>query len=203
MRFSFLKKAEIHKKYEQLHGKIGYIKKKKLSDPETLREELLESNMEINVLEESADISQNYERLKTQENKDNVVILEDFILKKEAKIEATMDTQSENYQKFFQSMNTNNIGIFAKLKSEATVSATFATYTQRNQMINDLYNQVISKQYQGICIDFEQIDDVNSFYRFLIELTPKFKESGLKVVVKLNGQIKKERIKNIVNLIIK
>ncbi len=114
-----------------------------------------------------------------------------------------MDTQSETYQNFSQSMNASNIGILAKLKSEATISATFATYTQRNQIINNLYNQVISKQYQGICVDFEQIDDVNSFYRFLIELTPKFKESGLKVVVKLNGQIKKERIKDIVNLVIK
>ncbi len=184
-------------------GKIGYIKTKKLSDIETLREELLENNTQINVLEEKVDISQTYEQLKPQENKDNVVILEDFILKKEAKIEGTMDTQSETYQNFNQSMNARNIGILAKLKSEATISATFATYTQRNQIINDLYNQVISKQYQGICIDFEQIDDVNSFYRFLIELTPKFKESGLKVVVKLNSPIKKERIKNIVNLVMK
>lgn len=159
--------------------------------------------MPINILEENAELSKTYEQLKRQEKKDNVVILEDFILNKEAQIEGTMDTQSETYQNFSQSMNASNIGILAKLKSEATISATFATYTQRNQIINNLYNQVISKQYQGICVDFEQIDDVNSFYRFLIELTPKFKESGLKVVVKLNGQIKKERIKDIVNLVIK
>ncbi len=159
--------------------------------------------MPINILEENAELSKTYEQLKRQEKKDNVVILEDFILNKEAQIEGTMDTQSETYQNFSQSMSASNIGILAKLKSEATISATFATYTQRNQIINNLYNQVISKQYQGICVDFEQIDDVNSFYRFLIELTPKFKESGLKVVVKLNGQIKKERIKDIVNLVIK
>ncbi len=159
--------------------------------------------MPINILEENAELSKTYEQLKRQEKKDNVVILEDFILNKETQIEGTMDTQSETYQNFSQSMNASNIGILAKLKSEATISATFATYTQRNQIINNLYNQVISKQYQGICVDFEQIDDVNSFYRFLIELTPKFKESGLKVVVKLNGQIKKERIKDIVNLVIK
>lgn len=164
---------------------------------------MIENTSEINVLEENVDLSKDYSQLKQQENKDNVVILQDFILKKESKIEGAVDTQSENYQKFYQSMLANDIGILAKLKSEATISATFATYTQRNQIIGDLYNQVISKQYQGICIDFEQIDDVNSFYRFLIELTPKFKESGLKVVVKLNGQIKKERIKNIVNLVIK
>lgn len=159
--------------------------------------------MPINILEENAELSKTYEQLKRQEKKDNVVILEDFILNKETQIEGTMDTQSETYQNFSQSMNASNIGILAKLKSEATISATFATYTQRNQIINNLYNQVISKQYQGICVDFEQIDDVNSFYRFLIELTPKFKESGLKVVVKLNGQIKKERIKDIVNFVIK
>lgn len=79
------------------------------------------------------------------------------------------------------------------------VSESFKTYTQRSKKIKELYEAVIKQEYKGICIDFEQIDDTNSFYRFLIELTPKFRESGLKVVVKLNEQLEQERVKNIVD----
>ena len=34
---------------------------------------------------------------------------------------------------------------------------------------------------------FDKIDDINSFNRFLIEIKPKFKESGLKVAIKINN----------------
>lgn len=60
----------------------------------------------------------------------------------------------------------------------------------------------MQKRYKGICIDFEKIDDVNSFYRFLIELVPKFRDSGLKVMVKLNQQMNVEKVKNMVDFTI-
>ena len=82
-----------------------------------------------------------------------------------------------------------------------SVATAFATYSQRSESINNIYNEVMQNQYKGVCIDFEKMDDVNSFYRFLIELSPKFKESGLKVVVKANPPIDKEKVKNIVDYI--
>ncbi len=61
---------------------------------------------------------------------------------------------------------------------------------------------VVKNQVKGINIDFETINDVNSFYRFIIEITPKFKESGLKVCVTLNKNINRDKIENIVDYII-
>lgn len=77
-----------------------------------------------------------------------------------------------------------------------------ATYEQRNKIINDIYQKVIQNQFNGICIDFAEIDDVNSFNRFLIEITPKFKESGLTVFVKKNKFIDTKKIKSIADFVI-
>jgi len=81
------------------------------------------------------------------------------------------------------------------------VSEAFMTYTQRNTVINELYNEVINGQHYFVCINFKDIDDINSFYRFIIELTPKFNESGIKVAVKLNKQIDEDKIKNVVDFV--
>lgn len=136
-----------YKKVKTIFGNIGYIKSKKVSEEEILREDWTEENLEISNLEEATDI-------------------------------------------LFVTQAQLNI---------TSVANTFTTYTQRNQMIKQLYNQVIENQYTGICIDFDKIDDINSFYRFLIELTPKFKESGLKVMVKINQYIDKKKVKDIVD----
>lgn len=53
-----------------------------------------------------------------------------------------------------------------------------------------------------ICIDFENIDDIEGFYRFIIELTPRFKEAGYKVLVKYKDGLDIERLRSIVDYVI-
>lgn len=139
-----------NKKVRTAKGNIGYIKTRKLSEEEILREDWAEEDRdEINFKDLSNKLILNQEQL--------------------------------------------NI---------TSVSTAFATYSQRTDSIKNIYNQVMQNQYQGVCIDFQEIDDVNSFYRFLIELSPRFKESGLKVLVKATEQLDKEKLKNIVDFII-
>lgn len=57
------------------------------------------------------------------------------------------------------------------------------TYTDRNKVINELYKKLVEHQFSGVNINFKKIDDVNSFNRFIIELTPRLKELGIKVAV--------------------
>lgn len=137
------------KKYERAYGNIGYIKNRKVSDVEVLREDWIEEKFDASDLE----------------NTDKILFVTN------------------------EKLNITNI------------STAFATYAQRNQIIQTIYNEVMQNQYKGVCIDLEQIDDVNSFYRFLIELSPKFKESGLKVGVKENSLIDQEKVKNMVDFI--
>lgn len=156
----------------------------------------------IKVLKEYSNLPNEYEPLNPQENQENIVILDDFLLTKEAQVASSQNSQTEAYQRFFNEANNQAIGILGKVTSEANISSSLATYEQRNQIIKELYHQVLAKHYQGICIDFEKIDDVNNFNRFLIELTPKFRESGLKVIVKANELMNPEKIKHNVDFII-
>lgn len=169
---------------------------------EVLREDLQENKLEINILDGYSDITQKYETVKKDTNKENVAIIDDFELKKETQIVDCIDIQSENYKTYAEWAMKNEIDIVGKFKKSTIVSSNFATYTQRNKVINELYDKVMQKQYKGICIDFKEIDDINSFNRFLIEITPKFRESGLKVIVILNSQMEQEKVKNIVDFTI-
>ena len=65
-----------------------------------------------------------------------------------------------------------------------------------------MYQKTLDGDFKGVCIDFEKIDDIHSFYRFLIELTPKFRESGLLVAVKLKPQLDKAKVKGIVDFVL-
>jgi len=52
-------------------------------------------------------------------------------------------------------------------------------------------------QNRGININFSTIDDIKSFYRFVIEIVPRFKESGLIVSVTLKDSLDKDKIQKI------
>lgn len=179
-------------------GNIGYIKKSKLSDVETIREDYKVETQKINILE----TSNLNEESKINSDVQNFVILEDFSLIKNNVINSNIDLTSDEYINCYAQVSEKDVGIIGTLNNKANVSESLSTYLQRNSVINELYNQVIQKQYNGVCINFESIDDINSFYRFLIELTPKFKESGLKVIVKFNDKMDKKKLEKIVDLII-
>lgn len=132
-------------------GNIGYVKNKKVSNIEVLREDWIEEN----------------------------VVESDF----------------ENSSDMF-TINQENAGI-------TNISNSLTTYLQRNQVINKIYADMMQSGKRVLCIDFQNIDDRNCFYRFVIELVPKFKESGMKVCVKLTPQIEEDKIKDIVDFIIK
>ena len=88
------------------------------------------------------------------------------------------------------------------LKNSTSVSECLMTYANRNKIINDLYVFLIKNKAKGVYINFNEIDDVNSFYRFLIELTPKFKESGMYVIVEDNKVLDKHKLETIVDYVV-
>lgn len=178
-------------------GNIGYVKKSKLSNIETIREDYKEEQADIEVLK----ISDLNEEIKNNSQKESVFIIEDFCLEKN-KIVSKFDINSEEYKDYYNKVSEKNIGMIGEFANNSSVSENFSTYQKRNTYIKELYNQVIQKQYNGTCISFENIDDINSFYRFLIELTPLFKESGLKVIVKYNNKMDKSKLNKIVDFVI-
>ena len=83
-----------------------------------------------------------------------------------------------------------------------SVSNNLLSYAERSAVINSLKNYLVKYNYMGVNIEFDTIDDVNSFYRFVLELAPRFKEADLKVAVTLNNNLEKSRLENVVDYII-
>ncbi len=177
---------------------MGYVKKRKISEIEVLREELAEKLPEVNLLEEQNGKFQTEEKEKLDSKKENVAIVNALSLLENRAIEQ----KSQENSTFYQWAKEHQLKILAKFQNNATISATFATYHQRNEVIKDLYQKTLDGDFKGVCIDFEKIDDIHSFYRFLIELTPKFRESGLLVAVKLKPQLDKAKVKGIVDFVL-
>lgn len=77
------------------------------------------------------------------------------------------------------------------------------TYDDRNIVINNIYSKLVENNYKVVNIDFKKINDINSFYRFLIELAPRLRESGIKTIVTYNNSMNEDKVKNIVDYIVK
>ena len=189
------------KKVRTENGNIGYIKEKKISDAETIREKMIEKKTEFNYLSNISE--KNYNSAKLSNDKQNIVSPTYFTLDKEQKIIDKTNSKTDSFNKFTSWTNENNVQVWPIVTNLANVSENLLTYTQRNTVINNIYQYLMQYQFQGVFIKFEKIDDWNSFNRFLIELKPKLKESGLKLGIIYNSEnIEKSKIENIVDLLI-
>lgn len=189
------------KKVRTENGNIGYIKEKKISDAETIREKMIEKKIEFNYLSNISE--KNYNSAELSNDKQNVISPTYFTLDKEQKIIDKTNSKTDSFNKFTSWTNENNVQVWPIVTNLANVSENLLTYTQRNTVINNIYQYLMQYQFQGVFIKFEKIDDWNSFNRFLIELKPKLKESGLKLGIIYNSEnIEKSKIENIVDLLI-
>ncbi len=183
-------------------GNIGYISKEKLTNEITLRENLQEEKRDIKVFHNYSNISGIYDSVSIDENLLNVVVPIFFRIDKNNKVLDKTMSNTAAYANYMNWVNENRLVVLPTLENNQSVSATLLTYEQRNVVINALYAQIVKYQFKGININFETIDDINSFYRFIIELTPKFKESGLVVAVTMNDNLEKEKLAKIVDYVI-
>ncbi len=197
-----LEKGEKYTKIRTQNGNIGYIKTKRINNEEKLRDKWKENLKEINILKEYSEVSGNYENMNLDKEKLNVIMPIFFYLDNNQKVLDKTNNTSETFKNYINWANNNEITVISVFKNNSTISKNLLTYSQRNNVINQLYEKLVTNGIKGINIDFETIDDINSFYRFIIELAPKFKESGLKVCVTMNKNINKEKIEDVVDYII-
>ncbi|MGN1298979.1 MAG: hypothetical protein ACI4UE_03245 [Candidatus Scatovivens sp.] len=182
-------------------GNIGYISKKKIGDVQTVRDDMENSKIEnINFLEYN-DISKDYSDINIDMSTKNAVILDAFNIKNST-IEEKIDFSSNNYSNYIKWTEETDILPLANITCDDEIANAFLSYKKRELIIQELYNKLITNNLKGIVINFDKINDVNSFYRFVIELAPKFRESGIKTIVKYNPVLKEEKLDSIVDYII-
>ncbi len=184
-------------------GNIGYIKSKKLSEITTLREDLKDNKQEIEVYDNYSNISGVYENVSVNQEKLNVVTPVFFHIDKNSKVLDRTTSTTATYAIYKNWADSNGLQIMPTITNNENVSSTLLSYSQRSQVINSLKEMMLKYNYIGINIEFEAIDDINSFYRFILELSPRFKAAGIKVAVTLNNSnLEKDKIKDVVDYII-
>ena len=184
-------------------GVIGYIKTEKLSDIETLRENMEEETLEnVNILSDYNIVSSDYENITADENYTNIVIPNLFNIDENLEVQTVIDLSSSKYETYSLWAENNGITLGATVTLNGSMNELCSSYVTRTCLINVLYNQFVNNKISVICIDFDDIDDTEGFYRFIIELTPRFKEIGFKVLVKYKDGLNEERLSNIVDYVI-
>ena len=183
-------------------GNIGYIKKSKVSDVNKVRETMDSTKIdELNFLDYT-DITKDYSDMEIDTKKRNAVKIDVFTIK-DAQVNLKIDTKSNDYSFYKKWAEENNIMIVASLNCEDEVIDDFLTYNQRDSIIEDIYIKMVQNNLIALNINFNKINDLNSYYRFLIEIAPKLRESGIKIIVTNNEMLNIEKLETIVDYIIK
>ena len=185
-------------------GIIGYVKQNKIDNVETIREDMTEKKIEnVNILSKYSDIKSDYENAELDGKKYNAVIPEIFSITEDKKIDLKVSLKGDAYSNYKEWLDANNINLWATVTNDDEISNLMLTYDDRKEIINNIYQKMIENQYKVINIKFDKINDVNSYYRFLIEITPRLRESGIKTVVTYNKVFNEEKVSKIVDYIVK
>lgn len=194
-------KEDKYYKVRTQNGNIGFIKENKLSEVKNVRDNLVVEKVDLNILKDNSDVKV-YESVKCEDNKLNIVNPDVLNLDSNSEIATNAVVNSDSFTEYISWANENNIYVMPTLKNSVSVSSSLLAYSDRNKFINELYVLLVKNGAKGVYIDFEEIDDLNSFYRFLIELTPKFKESGMYVIVENNKLLDKTKLESIVDYVV-
>ena len=186
-------------------GNIGYIKTKKISKPEVLWETMDDESLK-NVVELSdySVVDDKYEVL-TNASEGTLVFPSLFeIVQSEDKtdVKNVIDLENKKFQTYKDWAEQSNVSICPTVKLNCSMSKVSSSYESRSYVINTLYNTLINNRLTMICIDFTDVDDAEGLYRFIIEMVPRFKCAGMKVLIKNNGAFNVDRIKNIVDYVV-
>lgn len=191
-----------YKKVRTNLGEIGYVKKKRLSEDTIIREDAKYENQEINVYDNYSNISGIYDNVLVDSTKLNVVTPTFFHIDKNSNILDRTAISTATYAVYKNWTDSNGLQIMPVLENDENVSKVLLSYSQRSKVIGELRDMLLKYNYVGINIKFDTIDDINSFYRFILELYPRFKAVGIKVAVTLNNNLDKKRIENSVDYIL-
>lgn len=182
-------------------GNIGYVAKRKIGDVQKIRDNMEDSQIkEINFLQYD-DITKDYSDIDIPKTNKNGILLDAFNIKN-FEIQDKINFSSENYFDYIKWAEDNEITVIATISCDDQIIDDFLSYEKRDKIIQELYIKLINNKITGVNIDFTNINDVNSFYRFLIELSPIFREAGIKTMVTYNTVLKEEKLNSIVDYVI-
>ena len=191
-----------YQKVRSTLGNIGYVKTNKLSENNKVRDNITYSKIELTPYFDYSNSAGIYDDIEVDRKK-NVILPEFFILEKENRLLDKTNINTATYSVYKKWADSNGLELLPTLTNHVPLSDSLLSFDQRSKAIWTLREKILEYEYWGININFKTIDDFNSFYRFLLELTPIFKDADLKVVVTINNNnLDREKIEKIVYCII-
>ena len=187
-------------------GNIGYIKTKKISEPEVLWETMDEETLQnVVVLQEYSIVDDKYEVL--TDAKSNTIVLPnlfEIVQTEDSKVEMenVIQLEGSKFEAYKNWAEQSNISICPTIVLKCSMSKVCANYETRSYIINTLYNTLINHRMTMICIDFTEIDDIEGLYRFVTEMVPRFKCAGMKVLIRYNSTLNQDRINHMVDYVL-
>ncbi len=99
-------------------------------------------------------------------------------------------------------VNSRNWITLSNKSMENQLEIILNDYKTRTNLIDTLLNKIIENEINGVVIDFNEVQEKESIKRFIIEITPKFREVGVTTCIVLNDTIEKKDYINIVDYIV-
>ena len=111
--------------------------------------------------------------------------------------EEYVPTINEEYQKeeMWAVLSNNNI--------EEYLESVIKDYEQRQELITSIVRKLNKNNISGLILNLQNINDYDSTQKFIQELTPRLREIGICVGVKINDEIKEKDFINIVDYLVK
>ena len=168
-------------------GKVGYVKKSKLNNFESVREDMPEESQiegKVNMVwDYFSEYHQAPNRKGTSIDGVNAVSPAFFYLTADGKFKENIGSKGEAYIEWAKS---NGYKVWPMVISNTsdgidTRSEVLNDYNKRQKLIETIVDACVKYKLDGINIDFEYIyeKDKDVFSRFVIELTPRMQEVGL------------------------
>lgn len=173
-------------------GTLGYVKANVLTDEYIVRQDF---DDEIKTAELITDLEDG-SILNLYNNQETEKIMIKTLFNFEAN--GTIYAEEEN-------IDTDNYAIWATISNKGLEKYTnelIKNYKTRTELIDKLVNFVTKYRVRGMNIDFQKVDDQNSFDRFIIELAPRLRELGITTNVILNNSFEEENLAGVVDYLI-
>ena len=184
-------------------GNIGYVKTKKISEPEKIRDNFeYEKLSNVEILDDYNEVSSEYPTISVTSEKTSIVIPKLFNINSSFELKQVITLDSDKFKNYKTWAENNNVSVCATINFDGSMNELCSSYNTRTCLINNIYTELIKNQISMVNINFDNIDDIEGFYRFIIEMTPRYKEAGIKVIVTYKDGMNKERLNNIVDYVL-
>ena len=168
------------------NGNIGYIKKDKLTNFVTIRENMEEEKQiseKVNLVwDYYSEYAKAPDRTETEIEGINVISPSFFYIDEQGKFQENVGTEGEKYIEWAHSKGYKVWPMVSNANSKIDITSKILNdYNLRQDIIENIVKVCVKYNLDGINIDFENMykEDKDKYSQFIIELTPRIKEIGL------------------------